>query len=318
MYWRALIFSAVLVLGAVLPSQALAEKKIGILLWSDGSGYPEAKNGIINQLAKEGFGASSLNLTVEGANGNKAKAMEIAQRFAKSNFDVVIPIGTSAALAVAKEIKDSPVVFSMVFDPVDSKIAEAWKSSGNNTTGASSKVPMDQLLERLKQLAPVKTVAVLYTPGEKNSEIQLREIQHVQSEQGIKAVPVPITSSEDITHILPDVASRVDALYLTGSSVVTQAIAQIVDIASKARVITVTHLGENVQKGVLLGVSANPYEVGLLAGAKAAKVLKGAKPSSVPIDILTKLDVILNTRTAKTGHIDIPPSFLRAATQTID
>jgi len=59
---------------------------------------------------------------------------------------MILVVGTSAAVALAKDVKDVPIVFSMVYDPVDSKIAGDWKSSGNNTTGASPKVPMARLV----------------------------------------------------------------------------------------------------------------------------------------------------------------------------
>lgn len=298
--------------------EAKAEKKIGVLLWSDESRYSESKNGIMEHLKKGGFGEGAVKFTEENAGGNKAKAAEFAKKFATAKLDMVIVVGTSAAVAVAREIKTVPVVFSMVYDPVDAKIAEEWKSSGNNTTGSSSRVPMSKLINTLKQLAPVKKLAVLYTPGEKNSETQLKEIQAVQNETQIKVVPVPLTSKEMVSSIMSDVTSAADAIYLSGSNIVGDSVAAIVDIATKAKIITVTHLDDFVDKGVLLGVCANPYKVGTLAGDKAVKVLKGAKPASIPIESLKNLDVIVNMKTAKTGQIQVAPAFLKTATRVIE
>ncbi|HLE41366.1 MAG TPA: ABC transporter substrate-binding protein [Nitrospirota bacterium] len=309
---------AVAVSMGIVSVEARAEKKIGVLLWSEESRYADSKNGIMEQLKKGGFGENTVKFTVENAGGNKAKAAEFAQKFAAAKLDMVIVVGTSAAVAVAGAIKTVPVVFSMVYDPVDAKIAEDWKSSGNNTTGASPRVPMAKLVGSLKQLAPVKKLAVLYTPGEKNSETQLKEIQAVQTETQIKVVPVPLTSKETLSSIVSDVTGAADAIYLSGSSIVGGSVSIIVDIATKAKIITVTHLDDLVDKGVLLGVCANPYQVGALAGEKAVKVLKGAKPSSVPIESLKKLDVIVNMKTAKAGQIQIPPVFLKAATKVIE
>lgn len=316
---KVLVISAVaFLIAGFFSAEARAEKKIGILIWSEEGRYSDSKNGIMEQLKKGGFGEGAAKFTVENAGGNKAKAAEFAQKFAAAKMDMVIVVGTSAAVAVAREIKTVPVVFSMVYDPVDAKIAEDWKSSGNNTTGSSSRVPMAKLVNSLKQLAPVKKLAVLYTPGEKNSETQLKEIQAVQNETQIKVVPVPLTSKEMVSSIMSDVTSAADAIYLSGSNIVGDSVAAIVDIATKAKVITVTHLDDLVDKGVLLGVCASPYLVGSLAGEKAVKVLKGAKPSSVPIESLKKLDVIVNMKTAKAGHIQIPPAFLKTATKVIE
>jgi putative ABC transport system substrate-binding protein len=206
----------------------------------------------------------------------------------------------------------------MVYDPVDAKIAQDWNSSGNNTTGASPRVSMAKLVNTLKQLKPVKKLAVLYTPGEKNSETQLKEIQAVQGETQVKVVPVPLSAKAEVATTMPEVMNSADAVYLSGSSVVGETIGTIVDEAVKAKMVTVSHLEDHVEKGVLLGVTASPKAVGMIAGEKAAKVLKGAKPSSLPIEQLKKFDVILNQKTAKASQVQIPAGFLKATTRVIE
>lgn len=298
--------------------EAEAEKKIGVLIWTKENHYSETIKGLMEQLKKEGFVEPKVKFTIENAEGNKAKAADLAQKFSAARMDMVITIGTSATVIVSKEIKDLPIVFGLVYDPVEAKIAADWKSSGNNTTGASNKISMSNIMRSLKELAPVKRLGVLYQPGERNSEVQLKDLHAEQNEFQIKVVPVPLTSRADVVQILPEVLGAVDAIYLSGSSIVGESIPTIVDMATKAKVITVTHLEERVEKGVLLAVCADSYKVGLLAGEKASKVLKGANPSSLPIGVLKKLDVILNMKTAKTGHFDIPPSFLKSATKVIE
>jgi len=310
--------SLLFALVVLFSGEARAEKKIGVLVWSDEARYTQAKNGALEELKKNGFGEPQVKYIVENAAGNKAKASELAQKFAGAKLDMVIAVGTSAAIAAAKEIKNVPLVFTMVYDPVESKIAADWKSSGNNTTGASPRVSMSQLMQVLKQFAPVKRLAVLYTPGEKNSETQLKDITAVQAEAQIKVVPVPLTRKEEVASVVSEVTGAADAIYLSGSNIVGSSVATIVDAATKAKVVTVSHLDDLVDKGVLLGVCADPHAVGVLSGAKAAKVLKGAKPASVPIESLKKLDVIINMKTARAGKIDVPPAFLKLVTKTIE
>lgn len=314
----AVVVAAVFMVFGALSGVAMAEKRIGILIWSDEARYEETKKGILDALKKKGYTEPAVKFIVENAGGNKAKAVELAQKLAAAKLDMVIPLGTSAAVPVAKEIKDVPVVFSMVYDPVESKIAESWESSGNNTTGSSPKVSMAQLVSALKQAGSVKRLAVLYTPGEKNSEIQLKELQAVQGETQVKIVPVPLTSKEEVGQIMAEVVGAADAIYLSGSSIVGATLTMIIDMATKAKVITVSHLEDIVEKGALLGVCANSYAVGELAGEKAAKVLKGAKPSSVPIEALKKQDVIINMKTVKAGQIPMPAAFLKSASRVIE
>lgn len=299
-------------------AEARAEKKIGILSFSEEARFIEVQKGVLDQLNKSGFGAPAAKYTIENAKGSKVKAAELAQKFAAAKFDLVITIGTTATVLAAKAITETPIVFSLVYDPVESGIAKNWKSSGNNTTGASTQVPMSLLVNRMKLIAPVKSLAVLYTPGERHTEIMLKELQKLQAESQIKVVPIILSKKEDVAQILPQVVRTVDAIALTGSSVQYASISEIVDIAIKAKVITITHIEELVEKGALLGISPSPHMIGQLAGEKAVKILKGAKPSSIPIEPLKKFDTLLNKKTATASQIQIPPALLKQVTRTIE
>jgi ABC-type uncharacterized transport system substrate-binding protein len=94
---------------------------------------------------------------------------------------------------------------------------------------------MARVVKSLKDFAPVKKLAVLYTPGEKNSEVQLIELQKIQESSQIKIIPVILSKEEDVIRILPKVVDTVDALYLTGSSIVGATV-PIMEIANKPRV----------------------------------------------------------------------------------
>jgi putative ABC transport system substrate-binding protein len=313
-----IVIAAVFSTVTLFSAEADAGKRIGILTFSEEVRYSDTQKGIMDQLSKDGFGEPAVKFTIENARGSKAKAAELVQKFAAAKMDLIITIGTSATIAVAREIKDVPVVFGMVYDPVEAGIARDWKSSGNNTTGVSPRVSMSKLLSSMKELSPVKKLAVLYTPGERNTEIQLNELQKLQISRQIKVIPIIMAKKEDMARTLSSVVYSVDAIYLTGSSIVGTTVPMIVDIANKAHVITITHLDDLVEKGALLGICANSYLVGRLAGKKAVKILKGAKPSSIPIEIENKLDFILNKRTATAGQFQVPLSFMKKVTRTIE
>ena len=210
-----ILFVIALVFMNWMPARAaLPEKRIGVLFWNEAPRYTDAKKGIVDQLKIEGFAEPIVQFFIVNADGNKAKAVEAVHTFTVEKMDMIISLGTSATLAVTRDVKDVSVVFSSVFDPVASKIAKSWQSSDNNTTGASNRVPLSMPLSRLKEFAPVKTLAVLYTANELNSVTQLKELQGLQADFQIKIIPVPLTSAEDVTQVLPEVMRGVDALYL--------------------------------------------------------------------------------------------------------
>lgn len=298
--------------------EARAEKRIGVFMFSEEARYLESTKGFKERLAETGFGGNKVTYFVENAGGNKARAAEIVKKFAAMKLDLILTLGTSATIPLSREIKGTPIVFSSVYDPVKAGIANNWNSSGNNTTGCSPFILMSKQMENLKKLAPVKRLAILYTPGEKNSVAQLLDLQETQVVSQIKMIPVRLTKNEEITQLLPEVLRSVDALFLTGSHLVNNQVSTIVDMASRAKVVTISHLEDLVEKGVLTGVSADSHALGRLAGDKAVKILKGAKPSAIPIDKATKIYVMLNMNTAKKGAFAIPAEFMKSVTKKIE
>ncbi|HUL01037.1 MAG TPA: ABC transporter substrate binding protein, partial [Nitrospirota bacterium] len=135
--------AAVVFLFATLSSvNAWTKKRIGFLMFSDEARYVEAAKGIKDKLSEAGYTESNTHYTIERAGANKAKAVELAQKLASEKLDLIIALGTSSAVIVAKEITNVPIVFSVVYNPVETGIAKSWKSSGNNTTGTITDVPM--------------------------------------------------------------------------------------------------------------------------------------------------------------------------------
>jgi len=89
-------------------------------------------------------------------------------------------------------------------------------------------------------------------------------------------------------------------------------------MADKAQVITITHLEDLVEAGVLLGVCVRIPIPWVSSQEKAVKVLKGAKPSAIPIELAKKFDVILNMKSATKGQFQIPPAFMKTVTKKIE
>lgn len=313
-----LAIAAVFLTLALFSIEAQAQRRIGVLMFSEEARYVEALKGIKEKLKEGGLGEPKTTLIVEQAGANKAKAAELAQKFRSEKLDLIITMGTSATVAVSREIQGVPIVFTVVYDPVEAGIAKDWKSSGNNTTGCSSKIPMQGLMESLKSFTQVKRLAVLYTTGEKNSESLLRDLQRIGANYRVKVIPVRLTKIEEVNRLLPEVLRTTDAVCVTGSNLVDSQIAVITDMAIKAQVITITHLEDLVEKGTLLGVCADAYSMGQLAGEKTLKILKGVKPSSIPIESAKKFNVILNMKTARKSQIQIPPNLMKMVTRIIE
>jgi len=315
---RAFCTILVLLLFGLIAFEARAEKRVVLITYSEEGFYLKSQKGLLELLSAEGFGTATVNLSVENAQGSKSKASELVQKYAAEKPDLLITLGTSVTIFALKAIRDLPVVFSTVYDPIEAGIAKDWASSGNNCTGASTKIPPTKILELVREFTPIKTLGVLYTPGEMNSESQLRGLQDVQASSGIKILPIILARKDEIPQILPEVVNAVDAVYLTGSTIVGGSVPAIVEIANKAGVLSISHLDDLVEKGAVLGICTNSYLVGRLAGEKAVQVLRGADPSTIPIESGKEIDIILNRPSATAGKFQIPEPFLKKITKFIE
>lgn len=303
---------------ALYSGQAAAGKTIGLLVFSDEARFVRTAKGIKDTLEGAGLRSPRTRIIEENACGDKAKAAVLAEKFGLARMDLIFTIGTQATTAAALRIRDVPLVFAEVYDPVEAGIAKGWKDSRNNTTGAASKLPMPNVIECLRRFAPVKSLAVLYMPSEKNSEAVFKDLQGIEADYAIKIVPVPLVKKAEIEQFLPAALRSVDALYVTGSSLTGSEVSLIADMATRAGKISTSHLPDLIEGGVLLGLCPNPYLIGRAAGEKALRILKGVKPSSIPIDSPGKVNIILNMRTARAGGFRVPPDFMRTVGRTIE
>ena len=303
--------------GALSISSPAAAEKIGVLLFSEQPRYLEAVRGIMDRLKEAGLGEPQNTFVIENAKGNKAIAAEQVKKLRDEKMALIFTIGTHATLAVMQEIKDVPIVFAQVYDPVEAGIAKNWGNSGNNSTGATTKIPMSKLFDTLLLFKPVKTIAVLYTPGEKNSEAQLKDLETLQKDYRVNVIPVPVSKSAELQQVLPIVLQSADSSICHRQQSGRQRYLHHRGLATKAKVPTISHLEDLIEKGVLLGTGCDSYQVGRLAGQKAIQIMRGEKPAAIPIETPPQIKVLLNVTTARTGGFQIPPEFMKTVTTEI-
>lgn len=306
--------SIILLLLLLFPSSVRAAKTVGVLLFSEEPRYGDAFRGIRDALAAGGYREPSVVFDVRSAGGSKAVAAKIVREFHRKGVDMVVTLGTNATVAARRELEKIPILFSMVFDPVEAGITRGWSRPGTNATGTSPKVDMKSIVEILHRFG-VKRLLVLYTPGEKNSEIQLRELSDA-ADRSVVVEPLMIRRSDEITTLLPPLLSRVDGVYVTGSSVVVRSIDRVVSATVTHRRLTVTHLKDLVELGVAVGIAADPYRLGFRAGEKGVRILSGHPPAGIPVDWDRSPDLYVNDDTL--GRIGKPlPADIPAAIQHI-
>lgn len=276
--------------------------------------FIQAKDGVLAELRRRGYREPGTAFVIANAKGKRGNLGPAIESLRADGIDLIVPIGTPAAKAAAEAFKAIPVVFSLVWDPIDSQLIQSWERSGNNVTGSSNHVRMDELVRRLTRDFPVKKMLVVYNPQERHTELMLRALQALNAE-GLEIVPFVFQAEEDGKRI-PSELESVDCVFLT--PMVAHGIAPIIAAATEAGVLTVSGTEEFAAKGALWSLAVDPFLMGRLAGEKAAQALGGADPASIPSEYPRVPELVINLRTARAMRLKLPASLISQAARVID
>ncbi|WP_213526185.1 ABC transporter substrate-binding protein [Paenibacillus sp. J31TS4] len=248
---------------------------------------------------KEG---DNLKVDYNNAQGEQPNNQSIAQKIASKKYDLVLGIATPSALALAQQVKNSPILFAAVTDPVDAKLVTSMDKPGGNISGASDTNPeaIKQLMEFIAGNFPkVKTVGVVINEGEPNAVLMTKKAEETLSAKGIKVVKAPVTNTSEVKQAAESLVGRADAIYITLDNTVVNGVDSIIQVANKNKIPFFSADRDTVEKGAFATVGFKYYDHGYQAGQMAVEVLKnGKKPGDLKVTIPDKLDLILNLKAA--------------------
>jgi putative ABC transport system substrate-binding protein len=304
---RHALFAALLAVFMIISSQAFAaEKMIGVIMTGNIPYYKEIQKTFAETLQSEGIGPGTAQIVVQSPSPESMSWTNAARKLVAIGSDVIVSYGAPATIAVLNETSDIPVVFAAVFDP------KAVGISGKNVTGISSKVPITSVIRNFKSIDNFRKLGVVFNDAEKDTVVQAREVKELESSFGFRSVRFNVKRAEDTGRI-----SNVDALFLTTSCAAMHCVDNILGIAHREKIPTASTIGGEESKGIILTIAANPYEQGREAAKLAAKLMKGAKPSSIPVESPRKVDMIVNLKEATYMGLKVPFDLLTSATKVI-
>jgi putative ABC transport system substrate-binding protein len=207
-------------------------------------------------------------------------------------------------------------------DPVKAGVVASLARPGGNVTGLTLIVAelSAKRLDLLKEALPGMTlVAVMWNPSNPASVDYLRETEAEARSQGVQIQAIAVRSPAELDDALQAVADlRPNALITISDGMLASVRTRIVDFAMKSRLPGIFPDREFAELGGLMSYSPNAADFPRRAAQLVDKVLKGAKPADLPIEQPTKLDLVINLKTAKTLGLTIPPSLLLRADRRIE
>jgi putative ABC transport system substrate-binding protein len=282
------------------------EKTIGVLMTGNIPYYKEIQKAFAETLPAEGLGPGAVTVVLQSPNPEPMSWTNAARKLVAVGSEVIVCYGAPATLAVLHETSDIPVVFAGVYDPQSVGI------SGKNVTGVSSKVPVASILKNLKSISNFSSLGVVYSDTEKDTLLQANDVKQLEGSLGFRSVRFNIKRQSDISKI-----SNVDALFLSTSCAAMHCVNNILGVARKEKIPTATTIGGGESSGIILTISANPQEQGREAARLVSRIIKGAKPSSLPVEQPKKIDMIINLKEATEMGLKVPFDLLTAATKVI-
>lgn len=290
-------------------------KTIGVLQYTEHAALDASYEGFIAALEDEGYvDGDNIHIDFKNAQGQNPTAQTIASQLVNSNVDLVFAIATPAAQAAYNATKDIPIVITAVTDPVESGLTKAWDVSGTNVTGTSDLTPVAKQMELITELVPeAKTVGVIYTTSEVNSEVQVKMAEEAASNLGLQVIRVGVTTVNDIPQAVASVIDKVDAMYAPTDNLIASSMPVLWNACLDKKVPIVAGVDTMVIDGGIATEGIDYYQLGYETGLMAAQVLEGKDPSTMPINTLQNTTLIVNQKNAEAIGLSIPDSILKGA-----
>lgn len=292
--------------------------KIGIAKIVQHVALDNVERGVMDAIKDAGIKAK---YDLQNANGDVNTANQIAVQFKDEKVDVAVGIATPIAIALANTLKETPVVFGTVTDPLGAGLVTTLEHGEKNVTGMSDELPSVQHIKLFKEIAGIKTLGYIYTSNEDNSLSSLELIKKGCAQAGLELVTQSISTSSEVKQAAESIVDRVDGIYLTTDNTVFSALPSLVTVFNKAKkpVFSGDVTGAK-EGGCFMASGFNYYKAGRATGEIVVQILKGANPSEIPVRFMTKpedSDLLFDLDAAANCGIKIPSEYLSKATYII-
>jgi putative ABC transport system substrate-binding protein len=309
---------AVVVIGEAQPTKVSKIGWLGIGTATSNSRFAEFRRSLRDLGYVEG---KNIIFDYRSADNKLDRLPPLAEELVQLKVDVILTRGTPEAVALKNATKTIPIVFYDVTDPVGAGLVNTLAQPGGNITGFSGveAVLVGKRLELLKETIPaLSRVAVLWNPQDLSSAQQWKASQLPAQELGLQLHSMEVSTADRYDGAFKEVAKvRSDALTVIAGSVEDSNRKRIVDLATKNRLPAIYPRPDFVESGGLMSYGRDRNESAQRVPLMIDKILKGAKPSDIPVEQPKKFELMINLKTAKQIGLMIPPLVLMRANKVI-
>lgn len=320
-----------LTLGALAVSP-LAEAQQAGKVWRIGSlntspipvpGQNPIWDSFLNRLRELGYiDGQNFSIEFRTTGGPADRLPDLAAELVRLNVDLILVPATQAALAAKQATTTIPIVMAAAVNPVETGLVTSLARPGGNITGltVSGGTLSRKRLELLREVVPkVSRVAVLMDPTNPAHFVFWRETEIAAQLLRVRLQRVDARAPDEIEAAFVSIAkARAQALVVFTEPMIYSQRSRIADLAARNRLPTVNMIKGHAEAGDLITYGPDYRDLYRRTAEIVDKILKGAKPADIPIEEPTKLELVVNLKTARALGLTIPQSILLRADQVIE
>jgi putative ABC transport system substrate-binding protein len=310
---------------AARAQQPFQMRRVGVLMYGDENDhdYQARLSAFMQSLTKSGW-ADSRNLLVDVR--WTAANVDLVRRHAKELValkpDVLVATSTSVTAAFQYETPAIPIVFVGISDPVGAGFVANLAHPGGNLTGfINIEAGMGgKWLELLNEIAPgIRRAAIMFSPDTTTAAYYMPSLEAAARSLGITSVAAPVRSDADIETAITTLGREPGGSFiLPPDGFTTTHRGLITSLAEQARVPSVAAAASVAREGGLLSYGPNYIDIYRHAASYVDRILRGTKPSDLPVQVPVKFEMIVNAKTAKALGLKLPQSILLRADEVIE
>ena len=235
---------------------------------------------------------------------------------------VICALGPPAVLAAKAATSGVPIVFVTGADPIKFGFVASFNRPSGNITGIwiVSTVLAQKRLQLMRELLPkAELIALLVNPTSPVAAPQSQDAQAAAGALGIKLNVLSAVTEDDLDQVFAAVVQqRPDALIISADPFFYSKREHVVALAARHRIPTLYEIREYVEVGGLMSYGTVFRDGYYKGGIYTGRILKGVKPTELPVEQVNKLELVINLKTAKTLGLEIPPNLLARADEVIE
>jgi putative ABC transport system substrate-binding protein len=301
--------------------------RIGVLM-----GYaendPEAQarvQALLQGLENAGWHAGrNVQIDYRWASADVTRIKAYAKELVAQRPDIILANTTPVTAALKLETSTIPIVFVIVSDPVGAGFVASLPRPGGNITGFINfeESMSGKWLELLREIAPAVTrTAIMFNPvtAPGGGDYFFRPFKAAASALGVEAIATPVRSTADIEGALAGLAGQPGGgLVISTDSFMTVNRKLIISLAERHKLPTVYPLGVYAKGGGLIGYGPDYHDLFRRSALYVDRILRGAKPQDLPVQVPTKFELVLNLKAAKALGLTAPSQLLARADEVIE